>query len=736
MPNIDPTASGGYNYVQNVTFNQNNHQALGRVDVSISDNTKLFFRYNFQAERQPFPVGLWWRNANQVPYPTSVVADNRSHSATASLTKVFGSTLTSETTFGVTYISFPNRYEDPSKVSTSALGYNNPGIYKNGLDQTPAFTTWGQGPTMLNPGGFDPVLFANKWLTSVSQNVTKVAGAHTIKMGGYFEFVNNSQPGNDYSNGQYTYATWTGDTTGNNFSDILTGHGIADYTESTKNVIRDEGYKIFEGYAQDSYKVKPRVTLEYGVRLSYLGPWYARNDTGMAIFEPSKYDPNAPLTDLSGVSWHGKDGNIPLSGRDAQTMVFAPRVGFAWDMQGNGKTVVRGGYGLFSYHDPQAGAETIDLPTGHISTTVQSPGLMSGIPNITPGVARISVNAIDPNDKKNPRTQSWSVTVQRRLPWSMTVESSYVGSKSDQLLNSGLAAIDSVPFGAMLANTGGDPNAYRPYPSYNGINLLDHTLYSNYNSWQNLVSRQTGKFSFTAAYTLSKALGIRGSTQGQAAFPPDLSKLGLYSYGILGNDRRNVLTVAYSWLLPAVKSGVTNAVLGNWQLSGISSWVSGAPLQVVNGAGGAAGALNLSGTNKDGVTIDPTHINGSPDIAVMPVLTCDPRGSGDQPIVPNCFAAPAAGQLGNYIWPNITGPSYMNHDLSAFKNFPISGNRKFQFRLSAYNVFNHPQRTFDDPTNLTLHFTNGVMDNAKFGVLPQDNKYGRRIVQMAFKFYF
>ncbi len=267
LPNIDPSQAGGYNYVQNVTFGQNNHQALGRVDVSISDNTKLFFRYNFQAEKQPFPVGLWWRNANQVPYPTSVVADNRSHSATASLTKVFGSTLTSETTFGVTYISFPNRYEDPSKVSNSALGYTNPGIYNNGLDQIPAFTTWGQGPTMLNPGGFDPILFANKWLTSVSQNVTKVAGAHTIKLGGYFEFVNNSQPGNDYSNGQLTFATWTGNTTGNNFSDILTGRGIDDYTESTKNIVRNEGYKVFEGYAQDSYKVKPRVTLEYGLAL-------------------------------------------------------------------------------------------------------------------------------------------------------------------------------------------------------------------------------------------------------------------------------------------------------------------------------------------------------------------------------------------------------------------------------------------------------------------------------------
>ena len=200
-----------------------------------------------------------------------VVGDNRSHSATTSLTKVFGPTLTTETTFGLTYITFPNQLEDPSKVSTAALGYTNPGIYKNGLDQIPSFTTWGKGPTMFNPGGFDPVLFANKWLISARQNVTKVAGAHTIKLGGYFELVNNSQPGNDYSNGQFAFATWTGNTTGNYFSDILTGHGINDYTESTKNIVRDMGYKIFEGYAQDSCKVKPRVTVDYGLRLSYLG---------------------------------------------------------------------------------------------------------------------------------------------------------------------------------------------------------------------------------------------------------------------------------------------------------------------------------------------------------------------------------------------------------------------------------------------------------------------------------
>ena len=367
LPNIDPSTANGYNYVQNVPLSQNNHQSLGRVDVSLSDNTKLFFRYNFQAERQPFPVGLWWRNGNQVPYPTDVVADNRSHSGTTSLTKVFSSTLTSETTFGATYINFPNRFDDPSKVSRSALGYTNPGVYKNGLDQIPSVVTWGAGPTMFNPGGFDPELFAKKWLISISQNVTKVAGAHTLKMGGFYEWVNNSQPGNNNSNGQLAFGIGTGNSTKNLFSDILTGRGIDNYNESTKNVVRDMGYKLLEGFVQDSWKVKPRWTVDAGLRLSYLGPWYARNDFGMAVFDPSLYNPNASLADLSGLTWHGRDSGVPISGREVQSVVFGPRVGFAWDVQGTGLTIVRGGYGMFNYHDEQAGAGTMDIPAGHTS---------------------------------------------------------------------------------------------------------------------------------------------------------------------------------------------------------------------------------------------------------------------------------------------------------------------------------------------------------------------------------
>src|SRR5207302_7054513 len=123
VPNADPNTTGGYNYVQSEIFSQNNRQWVIRGDYSISDNTKVFVRYNYQREVQQFPVGLWWRQGGQVPYPTPVQGKNRSDSVSASLIHVFSPSMTNEVVFGYTFIGFPNVFEDPSKVDRSKLGY-------------------------------------------------------------------------------------------------------------------------------------------------------------------------------------------------------------------------------------------------------------------------------------------------------------------------------------------------------------------------------------------------------------------------------------------------------------------------------------------------------------------------------------------------------------------------------------------------------------------------------------
>jgi outer membrane receptor protein involved in Fe transport len=125
-------------------------------------------------------------------------------------------------------------------------------------------------------------------------------------------------------------------------------------------------------------------------------------------------------------------------------------------------------------------------------------------------------------------------------------------------------------------------------------------------------------------------------------------------------------------------------------------------------------------------------------VPTQPVLTCNPAENVPNGYVvnPACFAAPTAGSNGNYNMPYMKAQSYFNTDLSLFKNFDLGGEKKLQLRLNAYNAFNHPIAYPDPGTNLTLRFTNGVLSDPNFGKLPEDNKFGRRIVQLALRFTF
>jgi hypothetical protein len=260
-------------------------------------------------------------------------------------------------------------------------------------------------------------------------------------------------------------------------------------------------------------------------------------------------------------------------------------------------------------------------------------------------------------------------------------------------------------------------------------------MYVNYHGLQALLSRQRGRFNFTAAYTFSKVMGIRSEDPSGARNGSEyIWDVRTHNYGILGNDRTHVASASVSWLLPEIKdNGVLNAILGNWQIVGVGTYVSGAPLW------GNNGNFDIGGTTTGGVTIDSQHITGSNQIRPQAAVTCDPRANVPSGYLfnPACFAAPTPGNNGSYVIPYIKTQAYTDLDLSLFKNFPIgSKGQKIQLRLSGYNVLNHPIAYPDTSNNLTLHYTNGVLDRSGFGQLPTDNKYGRRIVQIALRYTF
>jgi hypothetical protein len=150
------------------------------------------------------------------------------------------------------------------------------------------------------------------------------------------------------------------------------------------------------------------------------------------------------------------------------------------------------------------------------------------------------------------------------------------------------------------------------------------------------------------------------------------------------------------------------------------------------------GWFGMQGTTAGGVSISNESITGSPDVYAMPVLVCDPRDDVPDAYLfnPACFTAPSPGANGSARQPYFKGQPYTNHDLSLMKNFPIGSGRRLQLRASAYNVFNHPITYPDSARNLTVVFDQGIQTNPEFGQLPGDNKYGRRIVQLALRVEF
>jgi hypothetical protein len=797
-PNQNPSATGGYNYTQSEIFNQNNKQFVVRGDYNISEATKVFVRYNYQREVQQFPVGLWWRQTNQVPYPSPIEGKNKSDSWSGSITHVFSASMTNETVVAYTFVGFPNVFADPAKVARTTVGYGYKGLFNNGIAQIPSFGgSSSEAGLVFNPGGFEAGgasqgLYANKYMPSISDTFTMVRGNHTFKGGFFYEWIRNTQPANDNTNGDITVSASNTFSYGNEYADLLTGN-LSQYVETNHNRINDIHYGTTEFFGQDSWKVSKKLTVELGLRFSHFQPWQDALGFGYSIFNAAQFAPGcASSPTYCGFEWHAKDAAVPVSGFPTRTLFYQPRVGAAYDVTGNGNTVVRGGWGRFYYHsgqftnglDASAGVATATLkPSNWVGSTgcptnpsTGSALFISYLSCLNVAATPAAPAAVSSTDDSQPYTDGWSLNVDQQTPFQGLMEISYVGNRSRDLQNSGAGGagsnINLVPYGSMLSAPNpatANADLYRPLQGYEDINEAVNNLYNNYNALQVSWIRHSGLYTIQANYTFQKAMGI---------VAPNIDPFNLQAnYGALPSDRRNLFNAAYSIDLGnrVHMNSLVNGALNGWQFSGVTQVESGANL-TFGGNSFSGGALHgqwtatytclatagevagghpcpqsaaiipgsVSVANPTGIAINNQSILGTSSQDLNPLVTCSLRGGGrpHQYVNGNCLAPPTVpGHNGPNLMPAVYGPAFVNSDLALFKSFSMGETRKLQLRMQAYNFLNHPLWSFASGTgNLTAQFTQDPVSqtitqtNPNFGVTTQ--KQGQRIVEFGAKFFF
>ena len=761
LPNV--AGNPQFNFTSTIPTKYPRREDILRIDYNISERTRLTARYTNNHEERFLAYGSFASGLNFPLAPISFPRPGRN--GVLSLTHSFSPTLTNEFIFGPSSNFIDLRPAGDNALS-STHGLSVPKLFPNvGFGFVPNFRFGGIANQTFPFTDFNGLPFINQNHTfNFIDNISKVFGSHTIKAGFYAQRSRKDQTVFARTDGDIDFA--------NNANNSLnTGHPYANallgiynsYIQSNNFVKGLYRYWNIEGYVQDNWKVTRKLTLDYGLRISWYEPQYDRLlQTG--AFNPSEYDPaqavrlyfpvciNNASTCAGGANRRAVDparlrpgfvptlantspsnfigaivlgsGDIangigrasegyPRGGFEGRGAQWGPRFGFAYDLLGDGKTVVRGGAGV-SY-DRVQGNIAFDQMTS--PPTVLQPQLLFGrLQDLTPGqeglIAPSNVFGYA-RDGKLPTIYSMSLSVQREIGFNTIVDIGYVGTQSRHLLQP--RELNATPFGFLFTKAAQDPtlfaggvvpnsdpsipqvykdaglafdgskalppNLVRPFPGLAGINFKEMGASSNYHSLQVSANRRfSSNFTFSVAYTYSKAMGT-ANDDGNFGNAYDIRN---YDYRLLNFDRTHAFVTTYVYDLPSYGKRVGNnwlsrAVLDGWQISGITSLISGNPFELGVGVGG----INVN-----------QRITGSWTEPPRFVLKRNPKkGPNGLLIDPDAFVIPAVGSLGLGNRTYLRNPGINNTDLSIFKNFSLGaeGTRRIQFRFEMFNAFNHTQ---------------------------------------------
>lgn len=676
------------NFVSSPTQRDRNDSFDARVDHRMGQKADFSFRYSCGNRDlfEPFTGPTF----SLVPGFGDRVK-RRSQNAMGALTYVFTPTFINETRVAFSRVAASVTQEASRRNADVGLPVISPNVRDAGLS---FITVTGLSP--LGDEGNNP----QNSVTNVYQvldTASWVRGNHLIKFGGDLRVAQQNAFRDVESRGRLQFSPFA-QLSGNAVADLLLGFPLLTSVARVDNPqhLRTQSYNFF---VNDSFRVRPRLTLTLGLRYEYNSPPVDASDRA------NVYD--VATRSLVRVGTNG----VPRGGFNPDKNNLAPRVGFAWTVGNSQETVIRAGYGVYYDQSPLAPGEALYFNSPYFDNNIffSLPGLPLTLSNPFPAFFPFplpdSALAIQ-RDLRTAYMQHWNLNVQRQLGRNGVLEIAYVGSKGTKLLT---ARDINQPQPSALPP--GLPFVPRPDPRFDDIDLLESRANSAYHALQARFQQRLSRgLSTLASYTWSKSIDDASnffSSAGDPNFPQD-------SYNLRGErgrsnfDVRQRLSVSYSYDLPFGKGrayladarGWLGTLLSGWQSYGIVTLQSGRPFTVallseIDNSGTGRSILGFGANDRPNVVGDPT--------ASAP--------STERWFNTSAFAFPLPGTFGNAGRNILDGPGYHNVNVSLVKNTALSERFNLQFRAEAFNLFNHPN--FNLPDNFLGSPTFGRITSAR-----------------------
>jgi hypothetical protein len=726
-----PNVAGKPQFVNSQPNINNTRQEVVKIDYDLNPDWRLTGRYSHDNSFTEEPGGLFLSLV--VPNVATTDTNVPGQVAAVVLRGILGASKMNELQFQFSSNAIGSVNPDGAKNTQSAYGVSLPDVYPgNAAGVVPFITVTGA----LSQAGANQLINIQYRDYTVTDNLTWQHGSHSMKVGGLVTFEQKNENAANQTQGNFAFGAGGGRTAFQNFltgnADGLCGNACT-YSESQNDVTEHLRFNRYEMFAQDSWKPRANITVDYGVRYSLYPPVTDKNNV-LTNFSPALYSAaKAPSCANATCSLIVPGTGDPLNGivvagenSPFGNAIYAfdkgdiqPRFGMTWDPAADGKTIYRTSYGVY-YDQALVGifeqnaftnppyVNTISLLNAQLS----NPG--AGTTPTSAGVVSLIGNG---DDFKTPRMQEWNVGVVRQLYSRGVVDVSYVGSHGDRLIR----PIDiNYPNPADVLRLG-SVNLARPYQGYGSIQLRETTARSNY--WGILTSfkHDAGAAgSVTLNYTLSRNRTDSTNDRDAIDIPQDPNNLAV-EYADARTDRRHIFTANYVYMLPFFKSSdnaLLKGILGEWQIAGITSINSGQPVPRIS--------ENTNGFLRGG----------------RPNIVGDPA-AGDQTanlywFNPNAYAPAADGTYGNSVRSEFRQPGRDQTDLSISKNWTFNGTQRLQFRADMINAFNHTQWLADASANgldntCTTSLTTCNPSSDTFGQIL--NTRAPREIQLGIKFY-